>query len=119
MIKIWAEGKESDNDASILEAEAIRTSLIMAYLTGWNKVEIKSSNRKLLRRLKNRVVHDVKLGTLLEDVLHLSSLFPLCLFSWNCTNSTSKANMLASFAAKLTSMISWDNHFPSWLTMPD
>ncbi|KAL3525293.1 hypothetical protein ACH5RR_013665 [Cinchona calisaya] len=119
MIKIWAERKKGNNDATVLEAEAIRTSLIVAYLTRWNKVDIKSSNRELLRKLKNRAVDDVKLETLLEDVLHLSSLFPLCLFSWNCSNSMSKANMLASFAVKLTSMISWKNHFPSWLTMPD
>ncbi|KAL3518829.1 hypothetical protein ACH5RR_021418, partial [Cinchona calisaya] len=84
MIKIWAEEREGNNESIILEAEAIRASLIMAYTSGHNKVKIKFLNKELMKKLKSRVVEDVKLGALVEDVLHLSSLLSFYLFSWSC-----------------------------------
>ncbi|KAL3531580.1 hypothetical protein ACH5RR_005101 [Cinchona calisaya] len=56
MVKIWTEGMEGISESTILEVEAIRTSLIMAYASGWNKMEIKSPNKELIAKLKNRVV---------------------------------------------------------------
>ncbi|KAL3511080.1 hypothetical protein ACH5RR_030481 [Cinchona calisaya] len=114
-MKIWAERRESSNDPTLIEEKAIRTSLILAKDSGWDKVEIMPSNKEIVNKLRNKSTENVKLATLLEDIIYLSALFSGSSFSWKHEDSISKVVRLATFAVTLTSRLVRRIIFHIWL----
>ncbi|KAL3530270.1 hypothetical protein ACH5RR_009593 [Cinchona calisaya] len=74
----WAESFEQVDDISLLEGVAIRLALIKAKAEGWDSVKILSSNKFIVDKIINRAPDDVRLGTLLEDIISLSDRFSWC-----------------------------------------
>ncbi|KAL3518801.1 hypothetical protein ACH5RR_021390 [Cinchona calisaya] len=75
ILKVWADSKECGTDLSLIEAEAIRFSLIKARLEGWDRINILSSNIRLVQKITKRYADDAKLSIVLEDIFYLMNLF--------------------------------------------
>ncbi|KAL3513630.1 hypothetical protein ACH5RR_026347 [Cinchona calisaya] len=108
IMKVWVDSKEGGTDLFLIEAEAIRFALIKARSKGWDRINILSSNTRLVQKITKRDADDAKLATVREDIFYLMNLFTWCSCTWIPIVCNSKAVKLAFFAVSLVSMISWE-----------
>ncbi|KAL3511206.1 hypothetical protein ACH5RR_030607 [Cinchona calisaya] len=114
-LKAWEERNEGFTDPSLIEAVAIRNALLKVRSVGWSKLAVGSSNKRIIHKLQKENTEDVKLATVLEDIIHLSCSFSYFSFVWLPKDFNIKARKLACFASALIGNIDWENVFPNWL----
>ena len=69
-----------------------------AVVQNWEKIEIQSYNKQSLNLIRLRKSHDMRLVTLLEDILSLQSLFRMCSFCLVSRDLNHISNRISAYA---------------------
>ncbi|KAL3530644.1 hypothetical protein ACH5RR_009966 [Cinchona calisaya] len=116
LIFAWAEENLDSKDSLSIEAELIRKAMVKARVNNWKAIHIQSANKLLIEKINNGSIEDVRIVTLLDDILHLKECFDWCSFSFGNSNNMSLATKLARFGRNLTAFVEWKDNFPLWLS---
>ncbi|XP_027157270.1 uncharacterized protein LOC113774079 [Coffea eugenioides] len=80
VVAAWAIHERSYNCPQLDEAEAIKIAMSKLAINGWRKIIIQSCNKQLLQQIHSGSASNIKLHTLVEDILSLKTLFHMCSF---------------------------------------
>ncbi|XP_027183906.1 uncharacterized protein LOC113782197 [Coffea eugenioides] len=80
IVAAWAINERSYNCTQLDEAEAIKIAMCKLAVRGWRKVKIQSCNKHLHQQISAGSASNIKLHTLVEDILSLKVLFQMCSF---------------------------------------
>ncbi|XP_027150159.1 uncharacterized protein LOC113750373 [Coffea eugenioides] len=80
VVAAWAMHERSYNCPQLDEAEAIKLAMSKLVVKGWRKVIIQSCNKQLIQQICSGRASNIKLNTLVDDILSLKALFRMCSF---------------------------------------
>ncbi|KAL3510624.1 hypothetical protein ACH5RR_030025 [Cinchona calisaya] len=100
-----AEGKYGSRGSMIEDVELIQKAMFIARANNCVSIEVQSSNTHLIQFINARVVDEVEVGNLLEDIICMRGLFVSCSFSLLNCNSNFLATKLARLGRLLISSI--------------
>ena len=115
LVKTQAIPSGIKNDATILEAEAVRTAMLKTVEEGWTSLLIHSYCKVLVDRINHRCVGLSQLDVLVDDVIRLSRSFCRCSLTFIGREYNHTSHGLAKFAINLIDEIGWELDFPAWL----
>nr|XP_027089582.1 uncharacterized protein LOC113710661 [Coffea arabica] len=107
--------KYSSAGAEMEEADALRQGLLMAREAGWRRIEMQTDCKAAIETICKTGLGETPIGTIIEDIRHLSDLFQDCTFSFVYRDGNRSAHKMAQFATKLVSKVIWKQSFPLWL----
>ncbi|XP_027174751.1 uncharacterized protein LOC113774410 [Coffea eugenioides] len=80
VVAAWAMHERSYNCPQLDEAEAIKLAMCKLAVKGWRIVIIQSCNKQLIQQICSGRASNIKLYTLVDDILSLKALFHMCSF---------------------------------------
>ncbi|KAL3506601.1 hypothetical protein ACH5RR_031983 [Cinchona calisaya] len=110
----WAMVERRKGIKQMEEAEAVKMALIKASEEGWRKIVIQSSNKNLVYKLCRKCRDDNVLGTILDDILNLTTLFEKCIFCSQPKEITGICNRIASLPMSSTHDWVWRSSLQRW-----
>ena len=104
--------KEADE---LKEADAIQQGLVMTSEAVWQRIEVQSDCKAVIKKFHKRCMEESPIATIMEDIGQLSDMFQYCTFSFVYRDGNRCAHKMAQFATKLVSKVIWKQSFPLWL----
>lgn len=90
--------QQLDEAEAMDEAEAIKLAMSKLTVKRWRKIIVQSSKKQLLQQIQSQSVKDIKMHTLIEDIISLKSLFCMCFFCFRAENDNHVSNRIGDNA---------------------
>nr|XP_027123998.1 uncharacterized protein LOC113740655 [Coffea arabica] len=109
IVAAWAIHEKSYNCPQLDEAEAIKIVMSKLVVKGWRKVNIQSCNKHLHQQISATNASNIKLHTLVEDILSLKALFQMCSFGVISKNNNHVNTTVGEYALGIIHDEEWIN----------